>query len=77
MEKPLSPFRDPMGLYVSYAAQQREKARSRLLNLRALAPTVYGDNGVFASLGVQRHEKAIRNAELDVGLWEGRAGETP
>lgn len=77
MEKPLSPFRDLTGQYVSYAAQQREKARYRLLNLRALAPTVYGDKGAFAALGVQRHEKAIRSAELDVGLWEGRAGETP
>jgi hypothetical protein len=74
MEKTPSPFRDQMGQYVSYAAQQREKARYRLLNLRALAPTVYGDSGAFAALGIARHQKAIRNAELDVGLWEGRAG---
>lgn len=59
--------------YVPYAMRQLIASRERLLRLRALAPMVYGDTGPFAVLGVQRHQKLIRNAELDVGLWEGRA----
>jgi hypothetical protein len=70
-----NPWRDLKGQYVSLAQRGWVKARTSLLALRQMAPVVYGDKGPFASLGVQRHEKLIRNAELDVGLWEGRAGE--
>lgn len=76
MEKQ-NPFRGPTGQYVPYAAQQLVKARTRLLNLKALAPTVYADNGAFAKLGVDRYQKSIRSAELECGLWEGRSNEIP
>jgi hypothetical protein len=68
-----NPWRDPKGRYVSLAQRKLEKARLKLLEARQMAPVVYGDKGPFASLGVQRHERLIRSAELDVGLWEGRA----
>lgn len=70
-----NPYRSATGAYVSLAAQKWAKAKEKLLALRSLSATVYSDQGQFAKLGVQRHEKLIRNAELDVGLWEGRAGE--
>lgn len=70
-----NPYRSPTGQYVSYAAQQKAKTYAKLLALRQFAPTVYTDQGPFAKLGVQRHEAKVRLAELDAGLWEGRAAE--
>lgn len=68
------PYRDPQGKYVSLAQQKLRHARERLLTLRSLGPTVYADQGAFAKLGVQMHEAKMRLAEIDAGLWEGRAG---
>lgn len=74
MENP-NPYRDQKGQYVSYAAQQKAKTYNKLLALRQFAPTVYTDKGPFAKLGVQRHEAKVRQAEIEAGLWAGRAGE--
>lgn len=70
-----NPWRNQAGQYVSLAQREWAKARERLLTQRQLAPVVYGDKGPFAVLGQQRHERLIRSAELEAGLWEGRAGE--
>lgn len=66
MERPLAPLAVPFSLY------KLGKAREKLLALRSLGPTVYGDQGQFAKHGVDRHEKKVKQAEIDVGLWEGR-----
>jgi hypothetical protein len=68
-----NPWRDQTDQYVPLARQRLEKAKIVLIGLRSLAPTVYGDKGPFAVLGVQRHEAALKSAEIEVGLWEGRS----
>lgn len=73
VQNPSNPWRTAAGLYVSLAQQKMEVAKKTLFALRSLAPTVYGDKGPFAALGVKRHELALKVAETTVGLWEGRA----
>ena len=70
---PANPYRGLAGQYVSLAQQKLVKSREKLIGLRSLAPTVYGDTGQFAKLGIQRHEARMRMAEIECGLWEGRA----
>lgn len=70
-----NPWRNQADQYVSLAAQKLAQAKKTLIALRSLAPTVYGDKGPFAVLGVKRHEASLKNAETDIGLWEGRSAE--
>lgn len=62
-------------LKMPYAQWRLMRAREKLLALRQFAPTVYTDQGPFAKLGVKKHEAKLKTAEIDVGLWEGRAAE--
>lgn len=73
MENQTNPFRDPQGRYVPWAALKWVRAKQRLNGLRSLAPTVMSDNGPFGALGVVKHRDRLKKAEIDCGLWQGRA----
>lgn len=68
-----NPHRDPQGRYVPLAALKWVKAKQRLSDLRSFAPTVLSDEGPFASLGLVKHKNRIKRAEIECGLWQGRA----
>jgi hypothetical protein len=76
MEQPVqsqNPHRDPQGRYIPLAALKWVRAKQRLNELRSFAPTVLSDAGPFAALGVVKHRARIKKAEIEAGLWQGRA----
>jgi hypothetical protein len=62
-------------LKMPYAQWRLMRAREKLLALRQFAPTVYTDRGGSAKTGIKKFETKLKQAEVDVGLWEGRAAE--